>query len=160
MESVRRVLLWEMIRYYPELFFSLYCASRKMQGNLTQDLSYLLYYLEESHKCEGIREFSVQEAVLLLSSYLRSSTKLFNYTVGSKIAKVYDLETKQLISSEIEIDGDFNAPGSIYMNPSCFYLAGINQYSRSTYMINLPSFEVTKKADLIANRCGHAIIKY
>ena len=27
-------------------------------------------------------------------------------------------------------------------------------------MLSLPSFKVTQKADLIAIRCGHAIIKY
>ena len=91
---------------------------------------------------------------------MRDTTKLFNYTFGKKTVKVYDLQTKRLISSNIEIDGTFNAPGSVCMNPSCFYLAGINDKSRSTYMLHLPSFEVTKKADLIAVRCGHAIIKY
>ena len=85
---------------------------------------------------------------------------MFNYGYGSKKVKVYDLRTKELITSLIEIDGGFNAPGTVYINSNCFYLAGINDHSVSTYILSLPSFSVTKKADLNHVRCGHAIIKY
>ena len=44
----RLPLMWEVIRYDPRLLFTFYCTSTVHYDNLTTNIAYLHYFLEES----------------------------------------------------------------------------------------------------------------
>ena len=60
MEGLRRGLLWEIIRYSPDIFFILESASNVLKEHLSSDISYIHYFIEEAWKDNDIRkqEFS------------------------------------------------------------------------------------------------------
>ena len=74
MEEIRRVHLWEMIRYDPNIFFVLEATSKKLKMMLESDESYMHYYLEEMHDCK-MRDRGFLECRAALVSY---SKFLFN----------------------------------------------------------------------------------
>ena len=66
MESVRRVHLWEIIRYEPKVFFILDAVSKTIKQILESDVSYIQYYLEEMFGSTDIRSFSFEDCKRLL----------------------------------------------------------------------------------------------
>ena len=55
LDTLRRVLMWEMIGYYPEIFFILQSTNVKLNTVLKSDLDYIYYFLESTFKVEAIR---------------------------------------------------------------------------------------------------------
>lgn len=47
-ENLPRPLLWTSIRFEPRIFFILEAVSGKMQTQLTGDVNYIQYFLEEA----------------------------------------------------------------------------------------------------------------
>ena len=54
--NIRTVLLWETIRYEPCILFTLESMSKAMHDELSRDLSYIHYFLEETFGGEDIRD--------------------------------------------------------------------------------------------------------
>ena len=72
MKEIRRVLLWEIIRYSPNIFFVLEACSQHMRNQLYSDVSYLQYFLEETFYEVNIRSLNEQDCRDLLKSRLNS----------------------------------------------------------------------------------------
>ena len=70
-EPIRRVYLWEMIRYLPDIFFKLECVSKQIKTTLESDVSYFQYYLEEMHRCDDVRTLSFSECKTRLQDELQ-----------------------------------------------------------------------------------------
>ena len=70
-EPIRRVYLWEMIRYSPMIFFKLESSSKRVKMILESDLSYFHYYLEEMYGLENIRHFSFSDCKKALEDVLK-----------------------------------------------------------------------------------------
>lgn len=48
MKNLRRVLLWEILRYEPIILFTLDSLNRQFQEVLRKDVSYIHYFLESA----------------------------------------------------------------------------------------------------------------
>jgi hypothetical protein len=61
MEVLIRPLLWEIVRYNNNCFFSLECTSKTLHNRLTSDLSYFYYFLEEVFEIDDVRGMDFRE---------------------------------------------------------------------------------------------------
>ena len=50
MDSIRRDLLWETIRYIPEILFILQHLSKSFLSKLKDDIAFFAYFLEEQYQ--------------------------------------------------------------------------------------------------------------
>lgn len=55
MNTLRRPLLWEVIRYEPHTFFILEAVSSNLKQNLQADMSHIHYFLEEVYSEHDLR---------------------------------------------------------------------------------------------------------
>ena len=89
MESIRRVHLWEMIRYSPTIFFILESVSKKVKMILESDVSYMQYYLEEMHESENIRHFSYMDCKGLFKDFYTRNYILLNIEINMEEMVLY-----------------------------------------------------------------------
>ena len=75
MESVRRVHLWEIIRYEPKVFFILDAVSKTIKQILESDVSYIQYFMEEMFGNTNIRECSFVDCKRILMQRFRMVIK-------------------------------------------------------------------------------------
>ena len=62
MKNLRRVLLWEMIRHYHQILFTLKCLNKNMLNSLSTDMSYIHYFLEEICEESEVRELDFAQS--------------------------------------------------------------------------------------------------
>ena len=62
MEGLPRPLLYEMMRYMPELMFTILSLSKKLQHTVSGDPAYLHYLLEECFLQDDVRNLNWEEA--------------------------------------------------------------------------------------------------
>ena len=80
MEKLRRVLLWEVIRYEPHLLFLFNCLSKSMHDSLSSDLTYVYFFLEDYFSQENVRSLNWNEACDLVRDLLPSTPFLWFFT--------------------------------------------------------------------------------
>ena len=95
MENLRRVLLWEVIRYAPHLIFSFNCLSKSMQASLSDDPAYIYYFLEDLFSQENIRSLNWNQACDLVRELLPTSERYVTF-FRSNTLKRYDIRTQEL----------------------------------------------------------------
>ena len=71
MEPIRKVLLWEMIRYSPIIYFTLESVSKAVKSTLENDESYFQYFLEEIYGYKNIRSKSFSDCKILLEEKIK-----------------------------------------------------------------------------------------
>ena len=91
MENLRRVLLWEVIRYISEGLFTLEWVSKIMKNSLSGDESYMHWFLEEIYDQKNVRSLSFAEWKSILQSLLRSHPFLVWNNYSSQLIR-YNVE--------------------------------------------------------------------
>ena len=54
-KNLRRVLIWEVIRYWPPTLYILEATCAEMKANVSSDVSYIHYFLEDMYKKSDVR---------------------------------------------------------------------------------------------------------
>ena len=79
MKSIRRVLLWEIMRYKPKTLFILSVVSKDLLKAISGDVSYIQWFLEELYKEVNVRESSFAICKEILFDHLASITRLATF---------------------------------------------------------------------------------
>ena len=101
MDNLRRVLMWEMIGYYPEIFFILQSTSVKLMNSIKSDLDYIYYFLESTFGIEGIRGATYEKCYFTILKVtenpggvisLERCPKIISYDLTSEKQQIFDFD--------------------------------------------------------------------
>ena len=73
-------LLWETIRFYPKIIFTLEPTSKSLRSSLSHDMSHFHFFMESEFGDTDVRDSDFTSCKTLLQSHLNESGLLFYLT--------------------------------------------------------------------------------
>ena len=77
-------LLWEIIRFFPNILYSIEPTEKSIRKALSHDIAHFHYFLETEFGYTDVRDADFSQCKTLLSSELNESPLLFYFTRNPK----------------------------------------------------------------------------
>lgn len=167
MKSIRRVLLWEIMRYKPKTLFILSVVSKDLLKAISGDVSYIQWFLEELYKEVNVRESSFAICKEILFDHLASITRLATFDLrGDPQLFVYDPvkdSTKQMLMRNFP--GNQMSKGSVTFSKDSLLILALKSSDTdnkiiSTWIVNLDSGICVQKSDANLTSENFAMVKF
>ena len=164
MKEVRRVLLWEIIRYSPGIFFALEASSQAMRNQLCSDVSYIHFFLEENYGQDSIRSLDFGECREILKSRLQSQPFLYFLEKTTKSVGRYNVidNTYEKIRFR-KIPSQFDTTFWTVLDYDNIFICGKLRdltYGGQTCKLTFSTKRVTQLASLHPGRCSAGVEYY
>ena len=161
--NIRRVLMWEIIGYWPPTLCILETTNSEIQSSLSSDLTYIHFFLEDIYKQADLRtqDWTLSKALLktlcqdnqLLARFRPSSKELIIQNVVTNLSMTY---TIQYLPYEIQGESWANM---VFLSPFELFFCGEYCPKQDTYIFDLRNQQLEKKCDMNEGRGSHGLIK-
>ena len=162
MQTLRRVLFYEIFGYWPPALVILESTNRTIQNSLSSDLSHIHFFLENEYQEPDVRTQDWAKCKALIKSHCQPNKLIAGFLYGSNELTIENVVTKNITGYRIPINAksfDLTATNMVFLSETELFFCGAGGGRKDTHIFNLNNEQLEKRSDMNYKRGCHGLIK-